>query len=89
MVNVLPYVSISNGRIAHPKWAKVRRQLQLRKTRGERCNKLKYIGVAMLISKRVRFRVKNITRDKEPHFVTIKGSSKKITILNVKAPSKT
>ena len=43
----------------------------------------------MLISKRVHFRVKNITRDQEPHFVTIKGSSKKITILNVKAPSKT
>ena len=34
-------------------------------------------GVAILISDKIHFKIKTITRDKEGHYITIKGSTKK------------
>ena len=49
----------------------------------------KKAGVAILISDKVHFKIKNVTRDKEGHYIMIKGSIQKedITIINIYAPN--
>ena len=48
----------------------------------------KKAGVAILISDRIDFEIKTITRDKEGHYITIKGTIQEedITIVNMYAP---
>ena len=49
----------------------------------------KKAGVAILISDKIDFKTKTITRDKEGHYIMIKGSIQKedITIVNNYAPN--
>ena len=48
----------------------------------------KKIGVAILISDKTDFKIKTITRDKEGHYITIKGSIKEdIKIINMYVPN--
>ena len=49
----------------------------------------KKAGVALLISDKIDFKIKTITRDKERHYIMIKGSIQKedITIINIYAPT--
>jgi len=49
----------------------------------------KKAGVAILISDKIDFKMKNILRDREGHYVMIKGSiqEENITILNIYAPN--
>ena len=49
----------------------------------------KKAGVAILISDKIDFKIKNVTRDKEGHYVMIKGSIQEedITIINIYAPN--
>ena len=49
----------------------------------------KKAGVAILISDKTDFKIKTITRDKEGHYIMIKGSTQEedITILNIYAPN--
>ena len=49
----------------------------------------KKAGVAILISEKIDFKMKNILRDKEGHYIMIKGSIQEddITILNIYAPN--
>ena len=46
-------------------------------------------GVAILISDKIDFKIKNVTRDKEGHYIMIKGSNEEeyITIINIYAPN--
>ena len=46
-------------------------------------------GVAILISDKIDLKIKKITRDKEEHYIMIKGSiqEKDITIVNICAPN--
>ena len=46
-------------------------------------------GVAILISDRIDFKIQTITRDKEGHYIMIKGSIQEedITIVNIYAPN--
>ena len=48
----------------------------------------KKAGVAVLISDKIDFKTKTITRDKEGHYIMIKGSIQEedITIVNIYAP---
>ena len=50
--------------------------------------KQKKAGVAILISDKIDLKIKKITRDKEGHYVMIKGSIREedITIVNIYAP---
>ena len=49
----------------------------------------KRAGVAILISEKIDFKTKTITRDKEGHYIMIKGSIQEegITIVNMYAPN--
>ena len=49
----------------------------------------KKAGVAILISDKMHFKTKTITRDKEGHYIMIKGSIQEedITIVNIYAPN--
>ena len=51
--------------------------------------KQKKAGVATLISDKIDLKIKNITRDKEGHYIIIKGSIQEedITIVNIYAPN--
>ena len=46
-------------------------------------------GVAILISDKIDFKIKTVTRDKEGHYIMIKGSIQEeyITIINIYAPN--
>ena len=46
-------------------------------------------GVAILVSDKIDFKIKTVTRDKEVHYIMIKGSIQEedITIMNVYAPN--
>ena len=45
----------------------------------------KKAGVAVLVSDKIDFKIKTVTRDKEGHYITVKGSIQEedITIVNV------
>ena len=48
----------------------------------------KKAGVAILISDKIHFKIKNVTRDKEGHYIMIRGSIQEdITIINIYAPN--
>ena len=49
----------------------------------------KKAGVTILISENIDFKIKNVTRDKEGHYIMIKGPSHEedITIVNIYAPN--
>ena len=49
----------------------------------------KKAGVATLISDKIDFKIKNVTRDKEGHYIMVKGSIQEehITIINIYAPN--
>ena len=49
----------------------------------------KKAGGAILISDKIDFKIKTITRDKEGHYILIKGSiqDEYITIVNIYAPN--
>ena len=48
----------------------------------------KKAGVPILISDKIDFKMKTITRDKEGHYIMIKGSIQEdITIVNIYAPN--
>ena len=49
----------------------------------------KKAGVAILISEKIDFKLKTTTRDKEGHYILIKGSIKEedVTIVNIYAPN--
>ena len=51
--------------------------------------KQKKAGVATLISDKIDLKINNITRDKEGHYIMIKGSIQEedITIVNIYAPN--
>ena len=51
--------------------------------------KAKKAGVAILISDKIDFKIKSITRDKEGHYIMIKGSIQEegITIVYIYAPN--
>ena len=51
--------------------------------------KQKKAGVPILISNKVDLKIKNIIRDKEGHYIMIKGSIQEedITIVNIYAPN--
>ena len=52
--------------------------------------KQKKAGVAILILDKIDLKMKTITRDKDRHYITIKGSTQEedITIVNIYAPNK-
>ena len=49
----------------------------------------KKAGVAILISHKIDIKIKSVTRDKEGHYIIIKGSFQEedITIINIYAPN--
>ena len=49
----------------------------------------KKAGVAILILDKIGFKIKNVTRDREGHYIMIKGSIQEedITIINIYAPN--
>ena len=53
------------------------------------CRYQKKAGVAILISDKIDFKTKAVKRDKEGHYIMIKGSvqQEEITIINIYAPN--
>ena len=52
------------------------------------CRDQKKAGVAILISDKIDFKIKAVKRDKEGHYIMIKGSIQEdITIININAPN--
>ena len=51
--------------------------------------KSKKAGVGILISDKIDFRIKTVTREKKGHYIMIKGSIQEedITIVNIYAPN--
>ena len=51
--------------------------------------KQKKAGVAILISDKINLKIKNIARDKEGHYIMIKGSfqDEDVTVVNIYAPN--
>ena len=51
--------------------------------------KKKKAGVSILISDKIDFEIKVVTRDKEGHYIMIKGSfqEEEVTIINIYAPN--
>ena len=49
----------------------------------------KKAGIAILKSDKINFKIKNVTRDKEGHYIMIQGSIQEedITIINIYAPN--
>ena len=48
----------------------------------------KKVGVTIPISEKIDFQIKTITRDKQGHYIVIKGSIQEdITIVNIYAPN--
>ena len=48
----------------------------------------KKAGVAILVSDKIDFKIKNIIRDKEGHYIMIKGSiHEDVTVINTHAPN--
>ena len=49
----------------------------------------KKVGVAILLSDKIDFKIKTITKDKEGHYIMIKGSIQEedITIVNIYVPN--
>ena len=49
----------------------------------------KKAGVAILVSDKIDFKIKTVTRDKEGNYIMVKGSIQKddITVINVYAPN--
>ena len=49
----------------------------------------KKAGIAILMSDKIYFKIKSVTRDKEGHYIMFKGSiqEKEITIINIYAPN--
>ena len=66
-----------------------RRKVKGRKTILHAHGNQKTAGVAILVSDKTDFKVKTVTRDKEGHYIMIKGSIQEedITIINVYAPN--
>ena len=64
---------------------KVRRWKNILHANGKQKN----AGVAILISDKTDLKIKRITRDKERHYIMIKGSIREedITIVNIYAPN--
>ena len=66
-------------------------RLKLRgwKNRFHANGKKNKVGVAILLSDKIDFKIKKIARDKEGHYKVIKGSIQQedITIVNIHAPS--
>ena len=65
-------------------------------TKSEGLQKIFYVtgdqkkaGVAILISDKIDFKIKAVERDKEGHYIMIKGSIQEedITIINIYAPN--
>ena len=52
-------------------------------------NNIIFLGVATLISDEIDFKTKAVKRDKEGHYIMIKGSIQEedITIINIYAPN--
>ena len=50
----------------------------------------KKAGVAILLSDKIDFKIKNVTRDKERHYIMVKGSIQEedITIINISVPNR-
>ena len=47
----------------------------------------KKAGVTILISDKTDFQIKTVTRDKEGHYIVIKGSIQEIMIINIYVPN--
>ena len=48
----------------------------------------KKVGIALLLSDKIYFKIKNVTTDKEGHYLTINGSIQEdIKIVNIYAPN--